>query len=47
MKKKYPPPYQVRMDADLYKKAVAKARSMGLSFAAYVRMLVSQDTKQQ
>ena len=44
MEKKVKPPYQVRMSDELYDKAQQKAQSMGLSFAAYVRMLVSKDT---
>ena len=44
MEKKIKPPYQVRMSDELYQKAQIKAKSMGLSFAAYVRMLVSKDT---
>lgn len=43
MEKKQKPPYQVRMEDELYEKAVKKAKSMGLSFAAYVRMLISKD----
>lgn len=46
MEKKNKPPYQVRMSDELYAKAQAKAKSLGLSFAAYVRMLVSKDQTQ-
>lgn len=44
MDKKVKPPYQVRMSEELYATAMAKAKSLGLSFAAYVRYLISQDT---
>ena len=44
MEKKIKPPYQVRMSDELYEKAQTKAKSLGLSFASYVRMLVSKDT---
>lgn len=44
MEKKAKPPYQVRMPDELYATAMAKAKSLGLSFAAYVRYLISQDT---
>lgn len=44
MEKKAKPPYQVRMSDELYATALAKAKSLGLSFAAYVRYLISQDT---
>jgi hypothetical protein len=44
MEKKVKPPYQVRMSDELYAAAMAKAKSLGLSFAAYVRFLISQDT---
>lgn len=43
MEKKTKPPYQVRMSDELYATAMAKAKSLGLSFAAYVRYLISQD----
>lgn len=43
MEKKNKPPYQVRMSEALYAAAQAKAASLGLSFAAYLRMLVSKD----
>lgn len=43
MEKKAKPPYQVRMSDELYATAMAKAKSLGLSFAAYVRYLISQD----
>ena len=43
MKKKIKPPYQVRMSDELYEKAQKSAKSLGLSFAAYVRMLVSKE----
>jgi len=43
MEKKIKPPYQVRMSDELYEKAQTKAKSLGLSFAAYVRMLISRD----
>lgn len=43
MEKKNKPPYQVRMSDELYAKAQAKAKSLGLSFAAYLRVLVSKD----
>lgn len=43
MDKKQKPPYQVRMENELYEKAQIKAKSLGLSFAAYVRMLISKD----
>ena len=33
----------IRMDDELYEKAARKAKSLGLSFAAYVRMLISKD----
>ena len=46
MEKKQKPPYQVRMSDELYANAQAKAASLGLSFAAYVRMLVSKDLAQ-
>jgi predicted DNA-binding protein len=45
MDKKQKPPYQVRMTDELYEQAVKKAQSLGLSFAAYVRMLISKDLK--
>ncbi len=47
MEKKVKPPYQVRMSEELYMTAMAKAKSLGLSFAAYVRFLISQDTNQK
>ena len=43
MEKKVKPPYQVRMSDELYEQAQTKAKSLGLSFAAYVRMLISKD----
>ncbi len=43
MEKKPKPPYQVRMDDALYEKAMKKAKSMGISFAAYIRILISRD----
>jgi predicted HicB family RNase H-like nuclease len=47
MEKKVKPPYQVRMSDELYATAMAKAKSLGLSFAAYVRYLISQDTNKK
>lgn len=47
MEKKVKPPYQVRMSEELYMTAMAKAKSLGLSFAAYVRFLISQDNNQK
>jgi hypothetical protein len=47
MEKKVKPPYQVRMSEELYIIAMTKAKSLGLSFAAYVRYLISQDNNQK
>jgi predicted DNA binding CopG/RHH family protein len=36
-------PRQVRVDQELYDKAVKKAKSQGLNFSAYVRQLIAKD----
>ena len=43
MEKKPKPPYQIRMSDELYAAAQRKAKSLGLSFAAYTRMRLSKD----
>jgi hypothetical protein len=41
---KQKPPYQVRMSDELYALAQAKAKALGISFAAYVRLLIAKDS---
>ncbi|MBO0953250.1 plasmid mobilization protein [Fibrella forsythiae] len=43
MEQKKKPPYQIRMSDELYKAAQKKAKLLGLSFSAYVRMVVATD----
>lgn len=39
-------PKQVRMDEELYRKAVAAAKKAGLNFSAYVRNLIVKDVNE-
>lgn len=40
-KKEYPK--QIRIDPELYEKAVVAAKKAGLNFSAYVRNLIAKD----